>query len=394
MKQLSLFDFLRHLKRNIFVAFLLAILCLLVTSLYSIMKYEYGRFKPFLNLDTNSGFYIGSKDLASEGDVDYVALTEGIKNIENVERLYQVNSGSVPVSDRHISTYVYEEWVWKNWEGRLKSGKWFDDVDENSDVIQLILGGEIEGFDFEAGDKFICKDEFGQITYEIVGILQGGTAIPFSQEYSYVYLNYDSCYEVVDAPFFIIQKEAADKINMQYYEICTWLLVGYEEGLTEAEIEELNSRIGILVNGAGVTHNSFIDSSKEVLREKLIAYLPLMLTGIILVFVSLFVTAFINVSKGSRYYSIYYLVGANRRTCFWVACGNVVGTVALSAVFYLLLGEIIKIYTRRTNIVFSFASSAKYLAIVLYIVFGLFMTACMYLAMKKNSPMEILRKHG
>ncbi len=116
----------------------------------------------------------------------------------------------------------------------------------------------------------------------------------------------------------------------------------------------MQKEIAFQRGNTGRFYKTFLYLSKEILKEKLFAYLPLMITGVILVFVALFVAAFINAEKGSRYYCIYYLVGGTKRSCFLIACGNVLGTVAVSA---------------------------------------LFLTLCLYFAMKKNSPLTLLRKH-
>ena len=114
--------------------------------------------------------------------------------------------------------------------------------------------------------------------------------------------------------------------------------------------------------------------------------------GIILAMISLLTVAFINIEKGSKYYSIYYLVGGSKKKCFNIAMGNVLGIIAVSGIMYICGGHLVTAYTRAANIVYSPTAGAGVFAIILYGVFALFMLLCMYIAMRKNSPLEMLRK--
>lgn len=388
MKQLALYDFLRHMKRNLFVAGLLAALCLLLTSLYSLLRYDYDRYKPFEELNIKNGFWIGN-DPALPPDSFVKELTEW----QGIAHCYTVYQSGMTVSGKYVKLYVYEDWSWKNWRGRLREGSWFDKSDLESDIIPIVVGGSKHPF--TVGEQQLCSINGKSGVCKIKGIMQNGTEIMFNNSYSMDDIAYDGCYIVPeDEVYGLIQKEVADANGFYSYSTNAWTFVEYEEGLSAEEVEKLNREINSAIVSAGYTYHIFLEKSKELMMERMFSYFPFMITGVLLVFSALFVAAFINVKKGSKYYKVYYLVGGSKQKCFWIACGNVLGTVAVSELFYVLLRMLLQMFTRRNNILFSLTTGADLLAAGLYLLFALFMGLCMYFAMKKNSPLELLRKHG
>lgn len=391
MKQLALYDFLRHLKRNLFMGFLLAVICLLITSLYSLFSYEYGKYKPFDVLETNDGFFVGDKTC---GGMHTFGFEQQMADREEIEKLYQVYMGSLNTESSYYTAYIYEEWLWSNWQGRLKSGSWFDEDDVNSDTMQVIICGSISSYN--VGDIFYCETKNGRQKCVVKGILQDGTEIPFSNSYSAADTTYTSLYSVPDKEnkYVILQKEAAERNGISFNSAGLWAFVKYKAQTSEEQKETTNKAIARMTLSTSYPHDIFRELSFDKLIGKLFVYIPIIAAGILLAFVSLFTVAFINVEKGSRYYSIYYLVGGNKKECFKIACGNVLGTVAVSAIFYMLGEILLKTYTRHENIVYSTMPGAGMLAVGLYIVFALFLVICMYWALRKNSPLELLRKHN
>lgn len=394
MKQLILYDFLRHIKRNLVTAFVMALICLLTASLYSLLSYEYGRYRPFAKLDTNNGFWLGDvKQVVSP----YASQDEALEKLSKYEwfdRLYQGYISSVTLDYRSYLAYVYEEWVWENWQGRLQSGSWFDAYEEGSEVIPVILCGSSVGH--QPGDIVTAQLADGECKLLIQGILQNGTEVIYKDNYSWAEEDYDHMYMVPDEDqkFLIMQKEAADDHGIHTMAAGEWGFVGYDRTLTEEETTKLNQELTVMVRGGGTPHKVFLSVSGSLLLDKLFVYIPIMAVGLVLTLVALFAIAFVNVEKGARYYSIYYLVGARKRSCFLVACGNILGSVAVSAVFYALGRRLLIWYTRKENILYSTMPGANVLAAALYLLFALFLAVCMYFAMRKVSPLKLLKKHN
>lgn len=387
MKRLALYDFLRHIKRNLFVAFLMAILCLLITCFYSIYDYQYGRYEPFEKLETNDGYFVRNKTLDTGMDLEKELAD--LSGIDESHTVYQCAASS----DIGIwNIYAYEQWVWEYWQPRLKSGKWFEESDLKKEIVPVIVCGNVEGY--KVGQIFTCNSSAGIFQCVIKGIAHSGTEILWGDSFSSLEMHYDSLFTTLtdDESCIIMPKECTDKQGVEVIPHEDWLFLGFEEDLSENEKKELTESLKAIVDVGGYSYDTFIRLSKDALESKLFVYLPMMISGALLIAVSLFTVAFINVEKGGRYYSIYYLLGGSKRKCFGVSCGNVAGTVLVSGIFYILLSMVADIYCRHNDITFNISAGGRILAIILYGVFALFMLLCMYIAMRKNSPLEMLRK--
>jgi hypothetical protein len=391
MKQLALYDFLRHIKRNIFVAVLVAVICLVSASLYSLYSYEYGRYKPFEKLNCTNGFFAGCKYAGSFESLN--GFEETVENLNGVESIYEVYQTGVSISGTYRTAYLYDEWIWKNWEARLKSGSWFGKYENDSDNIPIILGGNTE--EYSVGDILTIKSGREECKGYVKGILQDNTEILYKDSYHASDTTYDSCYSVPegDDVFILLQKEVADENDITSIGTGVWAIVEYSNGLSNEEIDKLNGTINRLIGVTGITYSKFVELSESQLEGKILVYIPMIMSSIILGFVSLFTIAFVNVEKGVKYYSIYSLTGASKRQCFQIASGNVSGTIILSVILFVLGNKLILIYTRKANITYSMMSGAIILTICIYALFTLFLLLCMYLAMRANSPLKLLRKH-
>jgi hypothetical protein len=360
------------------------------TSLYSLYSYEYGRYKPFEKLDLSNGFYVGCK---MAGTLDPMSgFEETIGKLDGVEGIYEVYRGYISTAAKGYNAYLYDEWIWKNWEARLKSGSWFSDDQKDTDTVQVILSGNIEGY--AVGDVFTVQTDTGSCQLLVKGILQDHTEIPYSNSYHASDMTYDSCYSVPgeNEKFILLQKEAADEKGIAGNASGVWAIVGYKEGISEEETTELNNYINKMVGITGRPYGVFLKLSADALEGKILVYIPMIAAGIVLGLISLFTVAFINIEKGAKYYKIYYLTGANKRQCFQIACGNVIGTIFVSVFAYVLGNDLIILYTRKANITYGMMSGAVLLAMGIYCVFALFLMLCMYLAMSANSPLELLRR--
>ncbi len=395
MLQLGLYDFLRHIKRNVFVAVFLAVMCLLITSLYSVFYYEYGKFKPFKKLEktAGNGFFLADTVLS---DDPLNGFTNNFVNNENINKIYQVHKGNnLKIEGRTCSVYVYGEWTWKNWQARLKNGEWFDDYDKEDELIQVVIGVNTQGY--EPGDIIECTVDGKNCKCIVKGILQDNTEIMFSPSGYYIGdMNYESCYVLPQnsRTFVLMQEEAADACGIASDEVVSnWAILEYRDDVSDEVVHEINSLAETLSIGAGVVYRAFLEDSTIIVYEKMLAYVPMMVSAFVLSIIAVITVAFINVEKGAKYYSIYYLTGGSKRECFLIASGNVAGTILISVILYITGNEFLEWFTRQRNIVYSTIGAARVMAAGLYAVFTVFLVVCMFFAMKQNSPLDMLRKH-
>mgnify|MGYP003303695337 CR=1 FL=1 len=389
MNKLGFQDFLRHIWRNLFVAFLLAIICILVSCMYSIYSYEYGRYKPIEKIGIKNGYYVGGDNT----DLLNLSFEEELAKLEGIEDIYYINNVSMSIDDKYPCVLAYESWVWENWEARLKSGTWFSEYNKNDRCIQIVISSNFG--DYKPGDELVAVADNKMIRCVVKGIMQPGAEVLCSESYTADDQTYNSFYSNMEGEggVVLMQQEAADDLELMCLQGSSWSLIKYEEELSDEKVLANQKRLVYLTAAMGLPYDSFVENSKDYLYEKIAVYIPMIVSGIVLAMIALLTVAFINVKTGSRNYSIFYLVGANRKECFKIASGNAIGTILLSAMFFLAGEQLVARYAKKANIVFNLNMGSKLLALGLYIVLGIFMIVCMKLAMKKNSPMEVLREH-
>lgn len=391
MKKLALFEFFRSIVKNVLIALFLAALCLLITVLYSLTDYEYGKIAPFKSLDIKNGFFFGSNYIADmqEGD-DFQVNPE---NYEGIEAVYKINAGFLSTETDSIQMYAYNRWVWDNWQGRLKSGSWFTESGIDSEEIEIVIGGETS--EYSVGDLIYVIEKDNYIPLRIIGVLQDNTEILYREGYNYYENNYQGMYSVPNVEegkfFVLMQTEAAEKSEFSLYNPCMWEIWEYSDELSEKEAEELTNQLYVKVSGTGKTYDEFMAESEEISSRKVMTYVPTIVVSFILVLAALYCIAYVNVQNNSRYYSIYYLVGASRKKCNILAISYMVITVVLSVIMYVILGVGFEAYARTKNIMYSFVTGPKVLAGVLYLVFAVFLSVCLYMAMRKRTPLDMLR---
>ena len=386
MTTLALFEFFRNTLKNILIALFLAILCLMLTVMYSIVSYEYGKFKPFKSLDIDKGYFVGSKLGGGTEMVD-------VRDFEGVEATYFVSSGMVFIGENSVTAYSYEKWIWKAWHARLKSGHWFTEAGAGSEELEVIIGGKNPGY--SSGDTVKAQTQTGEVTLRVIGVLQDDTEIMYREGYNSFEMNYEGMYqtpEIVDEQMFILmQSESAGKKGVALHNACLWEIWKYSDDLSDKETEELTKSIASGIFNSGKAYSRFMEESSDIAAQKVTAYIPAMMVSFFLTLIALYCIASINVSDGSRYYSVYYLVGASKRQCRIIALSYTVITVFMSIIMYIILGLTLETYARAHNLMYSFVAGPKLMAAGLYIVFAAFLSVCLYLAMRKRSPLDMLR---
>lgn len=392
MTTLTLFEFFRNTIKNMLIALFLAILCLMITVMYSMASYEYGKFAPFKNLDIN-GYFLGMTMIFDTSDEDEYLSSIKVENYKDVEEVYSVSAGSLFVDDSGVTAYSYDRWIWENWRARLKSGRWFTESGIDSEELEIVLGGDTS--QYSVGSKMTMLGKDGNIVLRVIGILQDDTEIMYKDGYNYYETNYEGMYTVPEVGegqiFAIMQSEAAEKRGISLYNPCEWVIWKYSDKLSDEEADALTREINIKVSGMGKTYSDFVDESAVIARQKVMTYLPTIIISILLVLTALYCIAYVNVQNGSRYYSIYYLVGASKRQCNIIAISYMITTIVLSVIMYIMLGMGFETYARAHNIMYSFVTGPKLMSAGLYLVFAIFLSVCLYAAMRKRSPLDMLR---
>lgn len=381
MIRLAAYDFVRYLKRNLITAVFMAILCLIIICLYSLFRYEYGMYKPYQEIGEYADYFVAVRNEFDASEYDCI------------EQVYTVYQTSIMVDEVRVTAYVYDAWIYSNWEPRIKEGKWL--TGNEVGAVQVVLGGITDNCNV---DEIYTMD--GNIPLKIVGLLQEETKVIWSTSNSVtraeamIYLGQYKVPEISGASgmYALITREDADRYGLSYSKTGAWEILRFREGMTEEEKEEVCVQIYAQTNQYGCSWESFIEPSRELFAVQLYGYLPLIVISLLLILLIVFTTSLISTREASAVYSIYYLTGASKQSCYLIALGNVFGTIAMSALFYAVLRAQLLLYAQKNNLTLSLVGTNRY-AVILYVSFALFMMWNLYVCMHKQSALKMLKEN-
>ncbi|MBP3237971.1 MAG: hypothetical protein J6M24_02630 [Lachnospiraceae bacterium] len=338
MFDISVYEYSKHLLRNLFVAILMSILCMVATMVYSILYYHYNQYRPFKKLSEKieNGFFAGNLD-------DEVK----IKQINGVDNIYSVKKIDAEFENNYVTMVVYDEWILDNWVPRLKKGKMADSSKNNKEIV---ISSNFTGVDL--GDiltlrAYATADKIVYDNFTVVGILQDSTVIPGNNKYQFGKERYDCCYletgERAGNNLYLLTSYEAFKNSSLFAvkrsKLSSWAVIEYDKQLNEEDVQEIDKSVKYEISYAGVPYEEFLENSKQAYRSQIFLYIPIFIGTCILILVIILNIVRIEQNMSSRDYGIFYLVGADRRKCtiirFIVALINMAVSMIISVFFIL-----------------------------------------------------------
>ncbi len=384
MIKLAIYDYIRYLRRSVVTAAFMAVLCLVIVCLHSLFQYEYGKYKPYRDISEYVDYYISYRNGFFESDYDCV------------EQVYYMYQTRFKIGGESITAYVYDEWIYGNWTPRLREGEWLSKTEDG--VMQIVLGGVVD--EHHVGEEYIAEHYLGEVPVQVIGILQADTEIIWSTSESYdgtAADNYLWQYKVPEITgnsgmYALMTREDAERYGLSYSPSGSWVLLRFRDGMTEEEITEVSLDIYANNEKCGTSMEKFMATSREMMLDRIFRYLPLTFIGLVLTLMVIVSTSMIHVREAGPIYSIYYLTGASKRKCYIIALGNVFGTIAMSALFYIVLRAQLLLYAQKNNLTLSLVGTNRY-AVILYTSFALFMMLNFYVCMHKQSALKMLKEN-
>jgi hypothetical protein len=389
MLRLTIFEYFREIK-NVFISIFIAVLCLLITILYSFLNYENGKLQPFEELSEKKGFVTYLSTEQNEEYENYL-FERDISEYPGIETEYISYTAYLKLGEKSLKTYVYDELIWNNWKGRLKDGRWFKKSDTKSDTIPVIIGGDTTGYN--VGD--IYSIDFNGTKVEIIGLMQDSTEVFDMESYSFEKFNYSGFYKAPNtsegAAYAICQYEVLENTEVYFADAGNWAIYIYDDSLSDEECDKLNADLNFSCGGCGKDLDTFIKESKMVANRKIYTYIPTILVSILIMIAAIYCLSFVKVQNSEKIYSVYYLNGASKPKIYLIVIGYVLITTLFSAIFYIIGGLWFDSYARRHNIMYSFWGASVKSPVLLYLFFGIIMSTCLILELRNKTAVELLK---
>ena len=394
MSDIVIYEYTKHPLRNISIALLMSILCFLSAVIFSVISYHYYRFKPFKKLEEK----IGAAYFSWDAKVNM--YTTGAKGLGEQ---YSVSYTTVFDFQSPVSLYIYDEWIWKNWEPRIKRGKWLKEKNK-SGLPEVVIGGNTKGYD--VGDVinlrgYLSQEDTAEQEFKVIGILQDKTELMGGNTFSRGGEKYNKCFFETnnneESPMYVIVKEsdmAKSSISDIYRAQSLWRILDYRDDiLTQEEIEQNNKIIDVRISHAGVPFGKFMDNSRKVFRAQIMLYIPLFVLALVLIGIVIFNVTRIDLRDSSYSHSIYYLLGADRKTCrhvsTYVLLINVLMSVIMFAGEFFLYAKI----AETQNLNYRIGVDTFAIAGIVYIVLIAYSSLVSYLMSRGMTPVDMLRKN-
>jgi hypothetical protein len=390
MVALTVSEFWRNAKRNIPLVILISGMAMVLVMIFSIIRHQYALYRPFSIFQGQQGYYY----MAGGEEIDW-------KSVDKTAEVYDCYLTSVYASQQMNTSYLMvasPEWIWGSWKPRLQSGSWFTDIDaqelQNTDIIPVIIGGS-KAENYPTGSLITCySDQQETIQLYVIGMLVENTSVAGSNAYYHAgKVNYQMYYDIpYEELFFIAQQETLTQNGIEVNAVGNRLVT--LKSMDSEQEQQLWEQLQKCTNGVCISLEEFNSANRTLLLQELVTYVPLLVTGLILIAVCTCAAIYVNQSRGERHYSIFYLVGADSKKRFVICMGNSLGIVLLSIVLCVCIfgGFQISGIIRRTYLKLDGAVTG---ILAVYYLGYVILTGLMSLAsMKGISPKEALIRKG
>lgn len=337
-------DFKRTLAINLLVILLLVAVFFTAISIVSAVEVKFKKYFTLSQFMGQQGIYIESYYLATEQNgVNYLLrdeaeLREHFPNINSVLAVEQVWDVSVIEQDMPITLWCYSETVIDTFSPSMKSGRWFQDADMNSDILKAVVTYN-EG-ELNPGDIVTLTSTLSSATeqVEIIGVMQNNESLFYTDLLGESYEDYRDCYytynyEAEDEKILmiiadpqILNGESQGKFSTLNYrlsptygfqkEMSGGTLITYGDDVSQASIDQDVETL----KGASYIYRVYnlsdmYENSWAYILEELHNYFPVFICIFIFVIIAAVSANAITVKKQLRNYAVYYICGLPWKNC-------------------------------------------------------------------------------
>ncbi len=385
--KLCFIDIKKNKLINVCFVLQLAVILILTVLSISTVNARVRNYYPFKDYFENKGAFCvwdSSRIDLSKDFAKYVS--ENLIKSESIAGTYMAFAGC---EEYEFSTITYDDEIIEGYKPTLSSGRWLTKDSVNEAVISQ------NDYNLRVGDEVTIDIGNIKTKYKIVGILKQNTPIPgyFSNKenanYSYKDFYYPYNHEFEERPMMILSKG-------DYYKVLGYqTLIRYDESITEEEILKNEEKLYSLGSIKVQDMREVSTQSKKVMKKDLSTLVPILISLLLLCFITTVSNSVLSIKKQVRDYSIMYMCGAQWKNCTHF---NLIRTLMMSAFSVVLVIISMKILysTSINNMFFITVSMYTYIIIALIIGINLILSALMMRVMiNRTSPVQVFKSnHG
>ncbi len=383
MLGLGLKEFQRRIFTNIFTAFQLTVILVLIIAVVSSVQSRISLYAPVSDCFEKKGIYTSGymNDVYTEED-----LIESFPEIDRIVTAH-LPEATIDIGRDYKSTVQlsYTEKTIEKYKPIMKSGEWFTEKQiKNQDVIYSVIYDETERY--KVGDRYNLKYSYylpedldfqnpkeKNLTVEIIGVLDKNSMIfgletefSLSDDFRNLYTTPQRNENDFIALYCDEQIEKADIPLIMY----GTKLITYSDDLDDEEADALTTEISNYATN--ISMKTFGERSQSYVYSEILKLFPLLICVLLLVVVSTVSISALNVKGGLKAFAIYYICGLRRGQCLMIclinsiltsvmACAATVIALNISSITGFISETVVSV--NSTSIIFCIAVIAFQIAI-------------------------------
>ncbi len=412
----ALLNLKKRLAMNILIIFEMTAAMIVFAVMISSILIRYTYYEPLKDIFESNGYFgllrFEYENKEKNNLVHGAELGEYIGDPEkviSVSELFICWDSSGNTEPSRSACRAYSDEAIRRFPPKLKKGRWLN-ISDKAEKIEAVISEN--PFGWEVGDTLeLCFYGPGDLYFpvEIVGELEEdakifGLSARFDKEHDFnlCYCVYDYDYEEV--PLMLFSSEYIDTVEVPLdvdppAEITQWpcgVHLFVYDGDTNPEILKEGQRMLGEMAAIGSAYTESFETlepnSRKYLYMQVYNLLPIIISILILTFVSSISSTAISTRERLRDYSIFYITGLRWNQCVWI---NMIQSAVVSAISLALAfaGMAVIGFTPLGETVTIIWSGWIFLAAIglaiLYMLVSMLMPA---LIIRKSSPKEILTK--
>lgn len=401
MINLGINEFIRNIKKNIFVIVQMVIVYVIAIFMVSAFVEQLELLSGVSNFFDSTGIVISSS--AVKTDAPWPSEENLKSDLTKVKQV--VTTKHTGFSDTTMEFIAYDDRT-VSYRIPLISGEWFDDAKKKEGYTNIVVSDNIfpninVGDDLEFdGYKFHITGIFSssEMVYGLSMFTNKGAGVPYS--YLSYYSTPDSLYNERTGEACYVAICSRDDLMKNVDNKKIWdtnmVTIDYESDITD---EEMNNNKKVLAQKYGLIEGTVYDCrdlydySIKLLNIKLLPVATVFILMLLLIFISLINSSAISVNYEKRNYGIYFISGNNWKNTIILSIVHWSCVSLTSLILAISTCLIIKSSGKFDSLTLSF-SGYHVLAIVAVTVLMLFMALILpYRMLRKLQPVTILKNN-
>ena len=410
MITLGINEFIRNIRRNIFVIAQMIAIYMIAIFVISAFEEQYSLYSGMSDfLDDTGIVMLSSTAMEPTGNVvTYDGLNEVLDKVENIaisyrHDVFEKDYTSKDKTDTLNMQIIANDPSLVKYKPKLIDGTWCEDTPHKDGLINIVISNN-SPFDFEVGDIINTNGLSFYITgiFDCEELVYGYSGRANSMETNYLHF-YSSTMEyaiqnMLPPCLAVASYEDIEREINPYRVAFGKIVVDFEDNITD---EEYDKNLLLLKEHYGYVENLDVLNSKIVydntiahLEIKLLPMFVLLAIVLFVLIVSILTASAVNILYEKRNYGIYFICGNDWKKTFVISAVHWF-SVSLASIVIAVSGcMLLKVSGKFEQLTLSFTPTHVWVLTAITIVTFIAALILPYNMLRKIQPVSILKENN